>query len=140
MSKYKLVMVDDNGRRLKEGSKEKGTEYVMAYVTPKKGSFQEKNGEKSRVFLKRPDGTLKPSSEFARDKQRRLKKAPAIKKSILKAIEELEILRGYDPETAALDDAAAVRQEKRRIGFIFKNFMAEYRELPNKKTLKKAVR
>ena len=137
MNKFKLIKIDETGRRLKENSEVKGVEYVMAYLQPKPGSYQAKNGEKRRVILKRPDGTMKPAREFEYDNSRRKRSGSAIRKLINQAIDQLTESEGYDPEKTALENAASIREEKRRITAVFQNFMTEYRLTPVKRTLKK---
>ena len=102
MNKFKLIKIDETGRRLKENSEVKGVEYVMAYLQPKPGSYQAKNGEKRRVILKRPDGTMKPAREFEYDNSRRKRSGSAIRKLINQAIDQLTESEGYDPEKTAL--------------------------------------
>ena len=139
LHKFKLVRIDDKGvrRTLPEGSKPNGSEFILAYLPPKPGSFQEKNGEKRRVFLKDGFGNKIPVRFFTHYENGTRRADAPTRKLINQAIEAMYQADGTDPEKSALENAALVREEKRRVRSMFRNFLDEYANTPYKRTLKK---
>ena len=139
LHQFKLVRVDDKGKRyvLKSDEKPDGSEFILAYLPPPEGSNQAKNGEKRRIFLKDQQGNKIPAKSFTHYSNGNRREPGPTRKLINQAIEAMNKSNGYDPEKTALDNAAAIRQEKRRVQSMFNNFIVDYRETPNKRTLKK---
>ena len=60
-----------------------------------------------------------------------------MRKRIHQAIEAMQEADGYDVEKTALENAAVIREQKRMVQSMFKNFLDDYSKTPNKRTLKK---
>ena len=145
---FQRVLLDDKGKRIPSvmvkdrlapkdpDTERKGTEFVYALIPPDAGSKRALKREKRKVLLKREDGTRKPYDEFKFYPNRTPRSLNAVSKALNQAVIELLTAEGYDPENQALDEAAVIRKESRRINHVFGIFFDKYEKTPVKRTLK----
>ena len=62
---YKIQELDSKGKRVPEERKGSGQDYIYALFPPDPGSKAEKNRQKKKILLKRPDGTPNQPGSFS---------------------------------------------------------------------------
>ena len=136
---YKIQELDSKGKRVPEERKGSGQDYIYALFPPDPGSKAEKNRQKKKILLKRPDGTPKPAREFQfypKSSGGGQKSPASIAKSIREAVDALAKEMGFSSEVHAMDSLAGEQKEKRRISYAFEVFIEHYKSTPTKRTLK----
>ena len=151
---HKRVLLDKKGHRIpselipKPGSKKEkicvpkdksrtdGVEYIYALLPPVPGSKGEKNRQKRKFLLRRPDGSPKPAQEFRNYDNRTPRSLESKMKAIAEAVKEVYAQQGYAPKQHALEVTANEQNQKRMISAVFKEYVKWMRETLVERTLK----